>query len=84
MKHTSNDIYYTEKHVTTYEVARLIHSLTKSKSSGSDNISTEHLIYDQSELLYSGPIVCFRTFTLKYNLLEWYLESFSLGNNSCP
>ena len=41
------------KHVTTHETARLIHSLTKDKSPGSNNISTEHLIYGQSELMYS-------------------------------
>ena len=36
----SNDNYYTDIHVTTHEVARVIHSLTKGKSPGSDNIST--------------------------------------------
>ena len=54
MKHTrvmKNIIH--EKHVTIYKVARLTHSLTKCKSLGSDNISTEHLIYGQSELMYS-------------------------------
>ena len=30
----SNDNYYTDIHVTTHEVARLIHSLTKGKSPG--------------------------------------------------
>ena len=40
----SNDNYYTDKHVTTHGVARLIHSLTKGKSPGSDNISTELLL----------------------------------------
>ena len=49
----SNDNYYTDKHVTTHEVPRLIHSLIKSKSSGSDNISAEHLIYGQNKLMYS-------------------------------
>ena len=71
----SNDNYYTGKHVTTHEVARLIHSLTKGKSPGSDNISTEHLIYGQSELMYS-VFSNFYSQILSHGLVP---ESFTLG-----
>ena len=71
----SNENYYTEKHVTTHEVARLIHSLTKGKSPGSDNISTEHLIYGQSQLISS----VFQTFILKILSHGLVPESFTLG-----
>ena len=71
----SNDNYYTDIHVTTHEVARLIHSLTKGKSPGSDNISTEHLIYGQSELMYS-VFSNFYSQILSHGLVP---ESFTLG-----
>ena len=71
----SNDNYYTDKHVTTHEVARLIHSLTKGKSPGSDNISTEHLIYGQSELMYS-VFSNYYSQILSHGLVP---ESFTLG-----
>ena len=71
----SNENYYTEKHVTTHKVARLIHCLTKGKLPGSDNISTEHLIYGQSELMYS-VFLNFYSQILSHGLVP---ESFTLG-----
>ena len=56
-------------------MARLLHSLTKGSSPGSDNISTEHLKYGQSELMFR-VFSNFYSYILSHGMVP---ESLTLG-----